>query len=156
MIEALAIILGIIGIIGCFLPVLPGPPFSWLAIFILYLWGPEKVTIQTLIIWGVVALVVTILDYIVPAYFTRVTGGTDVAARGSLVGMVIGMVFFPPIGMIIGAFIGALVSEMLFNKRDVKPSFKSALGSLLGFFCGTFIKIIASGAMMFYIFKFCF
>ncbi|MFA7034663.1 MAG: DUF456 domain-containing protein, partial [Bacteroidales bacterium] len=114
MIEAIAVILGIVGIIGCLLPVLPGPPISWAALLVLYLWGKDEMSTKFLIIWLIITIIVTILDYVVPAYFTRVTGGSKVAARGSLAGMLIGILFFPPWGMIIGAFLGALLAEVIF------------------------------------------
>ena len=38
-IIGLAIFLGIVGIIGCVLPVIPGPPISWAGMMILYFWG---------------------------------------------------------------------------------------------------------------------
>lgn len=154
MIEAIAVILGIVGIIGCLLPVLPGPPISWAALLVLYLWGKDEMSTKFLIIWLIITIIVTILDYVVPAYFTRVTGGSKVAARGSLAGMLIGILFFPPWGMIIGAFLGALLAEVIFNGKEFKKSIRPALGSFVGFFCGTFLKLVASGVMMFYIIKY--
>ncbi|MDD2594485.1 MAG: DUF456 domain-containing protein [Bacteroidales bacterium] len=154
MIEAVAIILGIVGLIGCILPIIPGPPVSWAGLLVLFFWGKEPMTLKFLIIWLVITIIVTVLDYVVPAYFTRVTGGSKIAARGSLAGMLVGIVFFPPWGMIAGAFIGALLSEVIFNGQQLKNSVKPALGSFLGFICGTFLKLVASGVMLFYIFKY--
>lgn len=153
-VEITAIILGIVGLIGCVVPVIPGPPFSWAGILVLYLWGGDEVSMRFLLVWLVVTIVVTVLDYVVPAYFTRITGGSKAAGRGSLVGLFVGLIFFPPFGMIVGSFAGALLAEMFINGTSFSASFKPALGSFLGFLAGTFMKLVCSGIMMFYIIKF--
>ena len=137
--KILAVILGIVGLVGCILPVIPGPPLSWLGL---------------LLAWLAVTLVVTVLDYIVPAWVTTKTGGSKAAGRGTLVGMIIGLIFFPPWGMIAGSFLGALLSEVLFAGRNVTDSIKPAFGSFLGFLLGTGLKLTASGVMLFYIIKY--
>lgn len=154
-IEIFAIVLGLVGIVGCIVPVIPGPPVSYVGMLILYIWGPDKILEN--ITWNVMAwmlgvtIVVTILDYVVPIYFTKLTGGSKAASRGAMVGLIIGVVFFPPIGMIIGAFLGALIAEMLIEGKELKKSLKSAMGSFLGFLAGTGLKLMACGVMMYYI-----
>ncbi|MBO4557265.1 MAG: DUF456 domain-containing protein [Bacteroidales bacterium] len=153
-INIIAIILGVVGIIGCFLPVLPGPPISWGALLLLYFFGNGEMSLQFLLIWLGITIVVTVLDYVVPAQFTRLTGGSKAAGRGSLVGLLAGLIFFPPWGMIAGAFLGALVAEVLINRTAIVDSVKPALGSFLGFFAGTFIKLVSSAIMFWYLFKY--
>ena len=152
--KIIAVILGIVGLVGCILPVIPGPPLSWLGLLLVFLTGPEGMTTGFLIAWLVVATIVTVLDYVVPSWVTRKTGGSKAAARGTLVGLIIGVIFFPPWGMIAGSFLGALISEVVFNGRDVAGSLKPAFGSFLGFLLSTGLKLTASGVMLFYIFKF--
>ena len=153
-IGIIAIILGILGLVGCILPVIPGPPISWAGILLLYLWGKDDpFTTRFLLIWLAVTIVVTVVDYVVPSYVTRVTGGSKAAGRGSLIGLFAGLIFFPPWGMIGGAFLGALLAEILINGKELRNSIKPALGSFAGFLCGTFIKLVASGMMLFYILK---
>lgn len=153
-IDVLAVVLGIIGLLGCVVPVVPGPPLSWAGMLVLYLWGPDNVfTTKLLLVWLVVTLVVTVLDYVVPSYFTRVSGGSKASGRGSLVGLFVGLFFFPPFGMIAGAFLGALLAEIVINGKEFKNSLKPAFGSFIGFLCGTFMKLVASGWMLYYIIK---
>ena len=122
-IDIVAVILGIVGLLGCILPVLPGPPCSLAGMFLLFLWGSpcaqddspcaqDDITWRLLIIMLIVTVVVTVLDYVVPGWLTRVTGGTKYASRGATAGMIVGILFFPPWGMILGAFIGALIAEL--------------------------------------------
>ena len=152
--EIFCALLGVIGILGSVLPILPGPPISYLGMLILYIWGidtQDDLTRTVMITWLIVAIAVVVLDYIVPSYFTKVTGGSKTAAKASTVGMIIGILFFPPAGMIIGAFLGALVAEMFIEGKELKHSLKAALGSFLGFLVGTGFKLISSGVMLYYI-----
>ena len=153
-INIIALIIALAGIIGCFLPVIQGPPLSWLSLLLLYFFGNGEMSLKFLLIWLGITIVVTILDYVVPSYFTRVTGGSKAAGRGSLVGLLAGLIFFPPWGMISGAFLGALLAEVLINRSAIADSVKPALGSFAGFFFGTFLKLVASGVMFWYMFKF--
>lgn len=153
-IDVIAVILALAGIVGCFLPVIPGPPLSWGALLLLYFFGNGEMSLKFLLIWLAITIVVTILDYVVPAQFTRLTGGSKAAGRGSLVGLLLGLIFFPPWGMIAGAFLGALLAEVFINRSSVADSVKPALGSFAGFFFGTFIKLVASVLMMWQMFKF--
>ena len=153
-VNILAIIIAIVGIVGCFLPVIPGPPVSWGALLLLYFFGNGEMSLQFLLIWLGITVVVTVLDYIVPAQFTRLTGGSKAAGRGSLVGLIAGLIFFPPWGMIVGAFLGALAAEVLINQTAVADSVKPAMGAFLGFLAGTFIKLVASALMFWYLFRF--
>ena len=76
----LAVLAGIIGIAGSILPGLPGPPISWAGLLILHIWGNgtnaagNPMTTKFLLIWLAITIVVCIIDYVVPAYFTRITG----------------------------------------------------------------------------------
>ncbi len=150
-IDIVAVLLGVIGLLGSVLPVLPGPPLSWVGLLLLYFWGDGQMTVRLLVVWAVITLVVSVLDYIVPAYFTKVTGGSRAAERLSFVGMILGILFFPPWGMIIGAFLGAMAGEILYNSKDLRGSLKPALGSFLGFLFGTGLKLTTCGVMFYYI-----
>lgn len=152
-ISILAILAGIIGIAGSILPGLPGTPVSWIGLLILYIWGNgtnaagEEMTIRTLIIWGFVVAAVSIIDYIVPMYFTKLTGGSKYAERGALIGLVAGIIL-TPIGMILGSFLGAFLYEWYYTRQGVAQALKAAIGSFLGFITGTGIKTIVAVLIM--------
>lgn len=152
--KIIAVILGLVGLVGCLLPVIPGPPLSWAGLLLVFLTGPEGMTTGFLIVWLVITVVVTILDYVAPSWITKKTGGSKAAARGTLVGLILGLIFFPPWGMIVGSFLGALIAEVVVNGSEVADSVKPAFGSFLGFLLSTGLKLTASGVMLFYIFKF--
>ncbi|MCQ2134721.1 MAG: DUF456 domain-containing protein [Bacteroidales bacterium] len=151
-----AIVLGVVGIVGSVVPGLPGPPMGWLGLLLAYLAGGtngdgEAMTTFFLIVWLLVTAVVTVLDYVVPGMFTKLTGGSKYAGRGAIIGLFAGM-FIPPVGIILGSLIGAFLAEIVFAGKDPVSSVTSAFGAFLGFLCGTGIKLIASGLMLYYIF----
>lgn len=152
----LAVLAGVIGIVGSVIPALPGPPVSWLGLMILYFWGNgtdgagDPMSLTFLLVWLGITVAVCIIDYLVPAWFTKLTGGTKAAGRGALVGLLAGM-FIPPVGIILGTLLGAFLAELIFADKNGWESAKSALGAFMGFLCGTGIKLIASGMMMYYI-----
>ena len=149
LIIVLAILAGVLGIAGSILPGLPGTPISWVGMLLLYVWGSgvnaagNPMSLQTLIIWGVVVLIVSVVDYVVPMYFTKLTGGSKYAERGALIGLVAGIIL-TPIGMIAGSFLGAFIAEVQWGKKTSSEALLAALGSFLGFILGTGIKTIAS------------
>lgn len=155
MIIVLAILAGIIGIAGSILPGLPGTPVSWVGLLLLYIWGPEEMTMKTLIVWGIVVVVVSVIDYIVPMYFTKLTGGSKYAERGAMVGLIAGIIL-TPVGMILGSFLGAFLFELYYARKGSSQALKAAIGSFLGFITGTGLKTIASLMIMWKIIVFAF
>ena len=143
--EYLLLILGliclIIGIIGSFLPALPGTPVSWLGLLLLYLIPEIETNYWVLSITFVIMAVIFVLDYIIPAKGTKKFGGSKYGVWGTNIGLVTGL-FFPPFGFIIGPFVGAFIGELIYNYRDGKRALKAAFGSFLGFLTSTFIQVI--------------
>jgi uncharacterized protein len=145
------ILLMVIGIIGCLVPVLPGPPFSYLGIIFLHLTRFAHFSDLALITFGGIALVVTVLDYIVPVWGTKKFGGSKYGMRGATIGLIIGL-FLGPVGLIVGPLIGAFAGELIF-KDDINYALKAGFGSLLGFLTGIGLKLAASFIMTFYFVK---
>ena len=136
-------ILILVGVLGSFLPVLPGPPISWLGLLLLHLTKAVPDNWWFLGITLVFALLITVMDYVIPAMGTKKFGGSKAGMIGTVVGLLVA-IFFPilgPFGIIIWPFVGALVGE-LSNKADQKTALKAAFGSFLGFLTGTFMKFL--------------
>lgn len=151
----LAILAGIIGIAGSILPGLPGAPFSWIGLLLLFIWGPESMPVSTLVIWGAVVIAVSVIDYLVPMWLTKATGGSRYAERGAMAGLVIGIVL-TPVGMILGSFLGAFLAELYWGKKSAGDALKAAFGSFLGFITGTGLKTIVAVLIMWRIIVFAF
>lgn len=148
----LAVIACIIGIIGSVVPALPWPPVAWIGMLLMYFWGGtngagDPMSTSTLLIWLGVTTAITVLDYVVPLWFTKLTGGSKYAGWGAAIGLVVGM-FVPPIGLIVGTLLGAFVAELVFADKDFWSSTKSALGAFAGFICGTGAKLLCCGLML--------
>ena len=156
--DILAIIASLAGLAGCFIPAIPGPPLSYVSVLLLYLFNNphNEITSRFLIIWLVVVAVVTVLDYVLQPYLTKVTGGSKLAVRCSIAGLVAGMIFFPPVGIIIGPFIGAFIAEYAINRKPLKNSLAAAGGAFLGFILGTGLKLAVSGTLFYYTIRFIF
>ena len=139
----LAAIFMFLGIIGSFLPVLPGPLTSWIGLLILHLTDAVPMDWTFLIITFIVAMAIWLLDYIIPAIGTKKFGGSKSGMIGTTIGLIIGLIFLGPFGIIIGPFLGAFVGEMM-NKSDSQTAVKAAFGSFLGFLTSAFIKFIVA------------
>ncbi len=137
------IILLVAGIAGCVLPGLAGPPLSFAALLLLHFTERYQFSSRLLIIWGVVTLVVTALDYLIPIWGAKQFGASKRGIWGSIIGLVVGL-FFPPVGIILGPFAGAVIGELTAGK-ETAPAIKAGLGSFVGLLAGILIKLVVSG-----------
>lgn len=155
-----AVIAAIIGLIGSIVPGIPGPPVSWIGYLFVFIAGCENGDGATmsgtfLLVWLAIVVVVTILDYVFPAWFTRLTGGHKAASTGAILGLIVGLLV-PPVGMIVGSILGAFLAEFIAEDRGVWDSFKASMGAFLGFLFTTGMKLAVSGVMAYYIFVYVF
>jgi uncharacterized protein YqgC (DUF456 family) len=151
----IAYILGIAGIIGSVVPGLPGPPISWAGLLLAFLShraadSGDGITVTAFLVWLAITAAVIIFDYVIPAKFTALAGGSKAGSRGAMAGLLAGIIF-TAVGMITGCFLGALTGELLFGRKDPGASLKSALGAFAGVMAGTGIKLVATVTMMFFI-----
>jgi uncharacterized protein YqgC (DUF456 family) len=133
----------IVGLLGCVLPVLPGPPISFIGLLMLQLSSRHPFTSEYMWLLAGIVVIVTVIDNVVPVWSTKKLGGSKWGTWGSAIGLIIGF-FFAPWGIIVGPFLGAVVGELISGK-DSAIAFKSGFASLLGFVFGTGLKIATSG-----------
>lgn len=143
-----AIVCLLIGLIGCVVPVLPGPPISWISLLLLKFTDScgANISWTWLVIWAVVVIAVTILDYYIPGRMVKKAGGSKAGIWGATFGIIVGL-FFAPWGIILGPFIGALIGELCVGKGHAQ-SFKSALGSFFGFLLSVGVKLLVCGLII--------
>nr|WP_294937703.1 DUF456 domain-containing protein [uncultured Flavobacterium sp.] len=132
----------IVGILGSFLPVLPGPPISWVGLLLLYLTQAVPDNYWVLGITLAVAVLVGVLDYVIPAHGTKRFGGSSYGVWGTNIGLIVGLIAPIPLGVIIGPFLGALIGELIYDSQDHKRAMKAATGSFIGFLASTFMKFV--------------
>ena len=149
----LAFILLILGLIGAVVPGLPGPPLSFLGLLVMQWSGHGGFSLVFLWVWAGIALIITVMDYILPFIMTKRFGGSRAASIGSLIGLIAGIFIFPPWGIIIGPFLGAFTGELIVNQSEEDKALKVAFGAFLAFVVGSGTKLIASSLMLFFAIK---
>ncbi len=140
-----AVILILIGLVGSVVPGLAGPPFSWAGLLLLGFTTAADYSLTFLIVTAAVAVIITIMDYVVPSLSTKKHGGSKAGVWGCNIGLVISIVGLPfgpqgIIGVIFWPFVGALVGELLGGKQT-RDALRAAWGAFVGFLCGTGLKL---------------
>ena len=141
-IVTLGFICIIVGLLGSFLPVLPGPSISWVGLALLYFTKAVPANYWILGIALLITLIISVLDYIIPAKGTKKFGGSSYGIWGTNIGLVIGIFAPVPFGFLIGPFVGALVGELIYDYKDHNRALKAAAGSFVGFLASSFIKFV--------------
>ena len=133
-----------LGIIGSFLPILPGPITSWIGLLLLHL---TKAIPQDWTFLGItlaIAVLIFFLDYFIPAMGTKRFGGTKYGVYGTTIGLIVGLLSPIPFGILIGAFCGALIGELMYDSSDTNRAVKASFGAFLGFLASVTIKFSIS------------
>lgn len=133
-------LLMVAGLIGSIIPVLPGPPLSYIGILLLQLTSKSPFAERFLVSWGLITIAVTVLDYIVPIWGTRQFGGSKLGVWGSTLGLLVGLILFQGLGLIVGPFVGAVLGELIDGKNG-NQALRAGFGSFLGFVAGTLMKL---------------
>lgn len=146
--EVLLIIISILciagGIVFSILPPLPGPLLTYMALVTTHYASPEtNFSTWSFVIWGIVGIIILILDYILPAAATRRFGGTRAGMIGGMIGTIAGVILPIPFGIILGPLLGAVIGDLIGGNR-IKSAFKSGFGSFLGFLAATSMKLLYS------------
>lgn len=140
----------IAGVIGCIVPVIPGPIVAFVGLLLVSIFEQWSVLpLWLLIVLGGAAVASTILDSILPSMASKRAGAGRGGVWGSVIGMIIGMFFFPPFGIIIGAFFGALVGEMMFHPENKAP-LRAAAAVFSGTLFAILLKLLVTGVVSFY------
>ena len=146
-------ILMVVGILGSFLPVLPGVPVSWLGLLLIFLTPSVPMDYWFLGITFFVAVLIYGLNWIIPAMGTKRFGGSRSGMIGATIGLVVGLIAPIPFGVIIGPFVGAFIGEII-NKSDRRSALKAAFGSFIGFLASSFMEfIVAFGFLILFVWK---
>ncbi len=156
----IAAVLLLIGIIGCFVPILPGPPIAYAGLVAVFFVSYCDIQLSTLLILGAIMVVVTVLDFLVPSLATKKFGGTKWGSRGAAIGVLLSLIGLAWWAIFIAPFAGAFVGELLYLKKqgqktegNMKGVWKAAFGAFLGMMCGIMQKLIYCCFLAFFIVK---
>lgn len=144
MTEVAILIVGLLlnglGILGCIIPAIPGPVFSWLSLLLFFFLPERDFSTTTLVVSGLLMAAVALIDYVVPVLSAKKFGSSKEGVYGGMIGIVVGL-FFSPVGIILGPLVGTIVGDLIAGGTFTK-ALNSGLGSLVGFLVGTSIKLI--------------
>jgi uncharacterized protein YqgC (DUF456 family) len=147
----------LIGLIGCFVPIIPGHLMIFLAAVahrVLLGWVLERdsgVEWWTFVILGALLAIGQAFDILSGAVGSKWFGGTKWGAAGAIVGGIVGM-FFMPFGLVLGPLLGAYGFESLFAKQETRPAMVSGVGSAVGTLANLVVKVILGFVMVLWFF----
>ncbi|RJQ47682.1 MAG: DUF456 domain-containing protein [Nitrospiraceae bacterium] len=142
----------IFGILGCFLPLLPGPPLGYAGLVLLHLTSRYDFSPRFLIIFVILTVIASLLDYVIPVLGAKKFNASKYGIWGSVIGLVVGIFILPPFGIIFGPVIGALTGELVAGKKTEHAA-KAAFGVFIGFAAGTGLKLVLCLVMAYYFLK---
>lgn len=139
----LGLILCLLGIVGSFSPIIPGPITSWFGLLVIHFSKLIPFDNQFLFITFLIAALIFALDLIIPILGLKKLGGSKKGLIGSTIGLLLGLFLAGPFGLLIGSFFGAISGEYV-NNNSIKKSIKPAMGTFIGMAVGTTIKFLTS------------
>lgn len=139
----LGLILCLLGIVGSFSPIIPGPITSWFGLLIIHFSKLIPFDNQFLFITFLIAALIFGLDLIIPILGLKKLGGSKKGLIGSTIGLLLGLFLAGPFGLLIGSFFGAISGEYV-NNNSLKKSIRPAMGTFIGMAIGTTIKFLTS------------
>jgi len=149
----LGLVIALIGLLGCILPLIPGPPLSFLSLIMLsYAKGWEPFSLTFLLFMAGMTLAVTIAEYMLPIAGAKRYGASKRGIWLSIAGMIVGFFLLPPWGMVIGAVGGAFIGEILAGRR-VNEALRASWGAVVGNLFVIGLKIALCGIMLFFYVK---
>ena len=143
----LAVILVAAGMAGLVFPVLPGAPVMFAGL-VVAAWAEGFVHVGngTLIVLGVMALLMYLVDFLASAFGAKRFGASPRAIIGATIGVIVGIFFGIP-GILLGPFIGAVLGELTAHS-DLKTAGRAGIGATVGLALGAAAKLALALAMV--------
>jgi len=131
-----------VGLIGVFVPIIPGIPLAWLGLFIYAIGtGFDRISLLVVVILFILMVIISVMDFLAPMWGAQKYKASKFGILGAFLGLIAGVITFNLWGIIFGPFIGAFSFEVIARRR-LKGAFNAAVGTFIGFIAGTLIKII--------------
>lgn len=143
----LAAFLVLLGIAGLMLPALPGAPLLFAGLFTAA-WAEDFIYVGTgtLIVLAVLAVLISIVDFIAGALGAKHFGASPRAVAGAVIGAALGLFFGLP-GVLLGPFAGAVIGELSVHK-DLNAATRAGFGASLGLLIAAVAKIALAFTMI--------
>ena len=148
LLELTGLILMIIGLIGCFMPIIPSPITSWFGFLILHFSSNVIISTDFLTFTLIISILFFLGDFFLPLFTAKKFGSSKKGILGTGIGLFLGFFILGPIGVILGACIGAFIGELLNKKRSDKILYV-VIGSIFGVLSGIILKFVVSVVFLF-------
>jgi len=136
----LAIIAQLPGLIGIFLPVIPGIPYMFVVALLAGFFDHfVHLSGWNLLILLLITVLSVVVDHLSGVLGAKYGGASRKAMVVGLVGTIAGMILLPPFGGLLGLFLGIAVAEGV-QFKDHRRALKAASGGLLGTLAGILIN----------------
>ncbi len=147
-ILVLGIIIILAGLVGVFLPFVPGVPLVFIGILSICLSQKFNfISAWTIAILVFLALLSVLVDYLSGFLGAKYAGSTLFGLLGAILGVIFGISIFGPVGIFIGPALGVLVFELI-SKKSLRQSSRSAGYTLFSTVAGMFVNLIIALAMI--------
>lgn len=144
----ISLLLMAVGLLGTIFPVIPGAVLIFSAALIYAIFTKfAEIGVMTLVIFGVLAAISVVVDYVFGAVGAKKLGGSVFGIMGALAGALVGGIIFNIIGIVIGLFVGAIAGELITGKK-LAHSGKVGAATVLGFLAGNMMKFLIGAAMI--------
>lgn len=143
----LALLLMLVGVLGVFLPALPGIPLMYAGMVVAAAIDDfQRIGWVSLAVLGFLTVLAVVIEFAASALGAKQFGASKRAVWGALAGTVIGLFFGLP-GLLFGPFLGALFGELSVHGRLDQAS-RVGVATWLGLIFGTLVKIAIACAML--------
>jgi uncharacterized protein len=147
LLNTLAAVVILVGLVGSIVPVLPGIPLIFAGIWLIAgVDGYRHLGVGWLLGIAAVGAVGLVMDLLAGALGAKRGGASPQAVWGALIGTVIGLFFGIP-GLLFGPFFGALFGELSAG-NSVLRSAHAGISAWVGLIFGTIIKLVSSLMMV--------
>jgi uncharacterized protein YqgC (DUF456 family) len=147
------VLLMLLGLVGIFLPMLPGTGLIFGGILLYGLYdGFQTVTGEFVAAMAGLALLATATDYVAGAVGARRVRATRAGYLGAVVGGIVGVFTLGLVGLFVGPFLGAVTGEVA-GGRTARQAVRVGLATVMGVMGGMLLKA-AIGVTMIVLFIF--
>jgi uncharacterized protein len=142
-VEIIVALVLVLGVIGTIVPLLPGLPLMWGAIFVWAITSDAAVRWPVFAAVTVIAAVGIVAATVLPVRRTAVDRRWRGTSAAMVVGTVVGFFVIPVIGALIGGPVAIFVVELV-RRRDVGQARRSAAGAMKAVGIGVAAQLTAA------------
>lgn len=147
----LALLCFTVGLLGVWLPLVPGLPLMVLGAALFKVLQPDRLSWITVGVFVLGAILGQVMDFLATGWAAKKAGAGKAGSRGAILGALVGLFFGLP-GVLLGPPLGALLGEWLVRKQPFKQAVKAATGAVLGLFAGALGKFLMGWGLVFLFF----